>query len=83
MPDNGITRPEFEATIAPIKDDIRGVRMDMGRIEKTFLLHAERLEVLMSEALQKMAFAQGAVAALTFLMGTGVVTVIILAILAQ
>ncbi len=65
--ENGITRYEFEAVLSPVHDDIREIKLLVG----TAVNQMGLLE-------RRMAYAQGAVAAMAFMVGSGVLTMVAL-----
>jgi hypothetical protein len=68
--ENGITRHEFEAVLEPVQSDIREIKLLVG----TAVSQMGALE-------KRMAYAQGAVAATAFMVGSGVLTMIALVVL--
>jgi len=95
--DNGISRREFEAVISPIREDIKGVRRELERVEQRIATSDElrRIESLVNNSIgqwhtsnavfaaqqhvleNKIAFAQGAVAILAFLIGSGILVCVV------
>ena len=67
---NGITRREFEAVLAPLKEDVT----EMKDLMKDAVKKMDVFE-------RRMAFAQGAVSAMAFVVGSGVLTMVVLAVL--